>query len=126
MIPTQKYFMPAELIGIPLWNLFCIPSLFMEQYREYREYISSGLIMSTIVIVCLIFSDNSNQYLLFLFFPIVHMIVYASSDLSAYIPGIHILTRCTKIVQGMRSQMQEQNTKTSEIHYSYEERQNNI
>jgi hypothetical protein len=34
--PTEKYFMPASLLAIPFWNLFGIPSLFIEKYRAYR------------------------------------------------------------------------------------------
>lgn len=34
--PTQKYFMPAALIGLPVWNIFCLPSLFLAPYKEYR------------------------------------------------------------------------------------------
>jgi len=117
-IPTQKYFMPAGLIGLPLWNIFCIPSLWMEQYREYREYIISGIIITLLGI--LLFFWTGNQYLFFLLFPIVHIFIYASSDLSTYVPGIHILTRLFRVVRGLKDQIHEQNQQKTEAHFSYE------
>lgn len=116
--PTQKYFMPAGLIGLPLWNIFCVPSLWMEQYREYREYIISGIIITFLGII--FFLSTGNQYLLFLLFPIVHIFAYAASDVSTYVPGIHILTRLFSVARGLKNQIQEQNQQKTEAHFSYE------
>lgn len=118
IVPTQKYFMPAALIGLPVWNLFCIPSLWIEQYREYREYIISGIIITLLGVLA--FLTTGNQYLLFLLFPIVHIFVYVSSDVSTYVPGIHILIRLFRIVWGFKKQIQEQNEQKTEAHFSYE------
>lgn len=117
-VPTQKYFMPAGFIGLPLWNIFCIPSLWMEQYREYREYIISGIIITVLGII--FFLSTGNQYLIFLLFPIVHIFIYASSDLNAYVPGIHILTRLFRVAHNLKNQIQEQNQQKTEAHFSYE------
>lgn len=38
-IEVAPYFMPRPLIGLPLWNLFSIPSFFIAQYRPYRPLI---------------------------------------------------------------------------------------
>lgn len=117
-IPTQKYFMPAGLIGLPVWNIFCIPSVWMEQYREYREYIISGITIT--LIGTLLFFFTGNRYLPFLLFPIIHTFAYASSDLSTYIPGVHMLTRLFQMTSRLKNQIQEQNQQKSEAHFSYE------
>lgn len=85
--------MPASLIGLPLWNLFALPSLWIEKYREYREYVISGLMVTVSIAVIISFSSSASPYLLFFLFPTVHMMSYASYDLASYIPGIHIIMR---------------------------------
>lgn len=37
--PSTPYFFPISTIGIPFWNLFSLPSLFIGKYREYRSVI---------------------------------------------------------------------------------------
>lgn len=36
---TDKYFMPLGLLGIPIFNLISIPSLFIVRYKPYRRII---------------------------------------------------------------------------------------
>jgi hypothetical protein len=63
-VPTTAYFMPAPLIGIPFWNIFALPSLWIEKYREYREYVISGVIVTVSIAVIIYFSSSASPYLL--------------------------------------------------------------
>lgn len=38
--------MPANLLAIPFFNLFGIPSLFIERYQGYRRLIIEGLLIT--------------------------------------------------------------------------------
>ena len=117
--PSIPYFMPAGLIGIPFWNLFSIPSYWMEQYREYRSYILSGILITLLVSILIFWKWSASPYLLFMLFPIVHIFVYASYDLNAYIPGMHILLRLFGLAKITSTRMQERSQKKEEAHYTY-------
>ncbi len=41
--------MPTALIAIPVWNLFSLPSLWIAKYREYRNFIFSGIFITLIM-----------------------------------------------------------------------------
>ena len=117
--PSAPYFMPAWLIGIPFWNLFSVPSYWMEQYREYRSYILSGILITLLVSILIFWKWSASPYLLFMLFPIVHIFVYASYDLNAYIPGMHILLRLFGLAKITSTRMQERSQKKEEAHYTY-------
>lgn len=117
--PSNPYFMPAGLIGVPFWNLFTLPSLWIEQYREYRRSIIAWLLITLITWVLIYFRWSSSNYLPFLLFPIVHMLVMTGSDLGSAIPGINILFRIFGFAGRTHAAYQEKKNQTEEVHYSY-------
>ena len=86
IIPTHEYFMPPALIGLPIWNLFCLPSLWIEKYSEFRIYIISGVSITLLGGLIVLLCGNADPYMFLLLFPIVHMMTYARYDLGTYIP----------------------------------------
>ena len=86
IIPSHEYFMPPSLIGLPIWNLFCIPSLWIEKYSEFRIFIISGLSITFLGGLIIFFFGNADPYMFLLLFPIIHMMTYARYDLGTYIP----------------------------------------
>jgi hypothetical protein len=99
-----KYFMPAFLIGLPLWNIFSLPSLFMAKYRIYKHLIIQWLIITALLVFLLLFTwTQSSLWILLLLFPIVHIMTHASSDPSTRAPIIWLYMRIGKSLSKMGS-----------------------
>lgn len=90
----SPYFMPPWLIGIPFWNIFTIPSLFIEKYAPYRRLILAGFII-TLIYTYIFFYQRAYTHpmILMLIFPIIHILVFAREDLSTHVPGIELILR---------------------------------
>lgn len=90
---SEKYFMPAWLIGLPFWNLFTIPSVFIKKYKPYQELIAQWLIITFIFSFFFFWRrDFANPYLLLMLFPIIHILVYGASEKNIHTPGIGLIT----------------------------------
>lgn len=90
---VKPYFMPVALIGLPLWNIFTLPSFFTAQYRPYRWLILQGIIITLILIFGYIFVSNRDLLLLVFLFPIVHIFAYAKADIMTRTPIIGLIIR---------------------------------
>ena len=75
--------MPVYIIAIPIINLITLPSFFIASYRAYRLLIVQGALI-TLLFLGIVFwgSYLQSALLLLLIFPIVHIIVFARSDIS--------------------------------------------
>lgn len=88
------YFMPAWLLGIPFWNLFGIPSLFIEKYTPYRKLVIQWLIITLLYAYFFFFErDFTHVGVFILLFPIVHIMVYGGSDPATQSPFVGLLLR---------------------------------
>jgi hypothetical protein len=86
--PTVAYFMPFQLLGLPFWNLFSIPTLFQEQYHPYRRGVVLGLILTLLFSLSILFlGANNSAAILLLAIPILHMF-FATNWNSAVRPPI--------------------------------------
>lgn len=111
--------MPSGLIALPVWNLMCIPSLWIEEYREYREYILTGVSITLISTLTIYLSGNHEPILLFLLFPLVHMFSYSRTDLDKSIPIAHIITRFENIFRLTQSHLHNGSDKIASVHFEY-------
>jgi hypothetical protein len=118
--PETRYFMPASLIGMPFWNLFCIPSLWITQYREYREYIFSWILVTLGIGACLLIGGSMYSLIIVFLFPIVHMLSYADRDIGGYIPGTHLITRWTQWNTPLSKTRDNEEKISEEIRYTYD------
>lgn len=83
--------MPAWIIALPIINIVTLPSFFITSYRAYRFLIVQGCIITILFILTLFWgSYRENLLLLLLLFPIVHLAVYASTDVHTRAPLIGI------------------------------------
>lgn len=115
----EKYFMPAGLIGIPFWNLFTLPSLFIKKFQSYRRIVTEWLIIT--LIVCFFFfwrKDFSSPYLLILLFPVIHILIYARDGQDIHTPGIGLITWFFQFAKNTHSSLKEVGIKNTES-FSY-------
>ncbi|GAB0174518.1 MAG: hypothetical protein HHAS10_03970 [Candidatus Altimarinota bacterium] len=121
----EKYFMPASLIGLPFWNLFTIPSLFIKKFQSYRRISTEGLIITLIFSFFFFWrKEFSSPYLLLLLFPIVHILVYARESTNIHTPGIGLITGFFHFVKSTHTTIQEAAIKNSETFtYSSKEKE---
>ena len=121
ILPKESYFMPAWLIGLPFWNILCIPSLFIEKYREYRTLIIEWLIITLIYIyIIFVLGQYNHPILLLLLFPIIHIALYASRDLSTSVPWIGIFTRISRFGKWSLSSLEEKQKEIQKESYTYD------
>ncbi len=100
------YFMPRALIAIPVWNIFTIPSLFIERYRAYRPLIIQGLIITILSLLIVFFGGSLRSGLLLLMlFPIVHIFTYAGSDIMTRAPIVGIWSRIASLYSDISAQV---------------------
>ena len=104
----DSYFMPAWLIGIPFWNIFSIPSLFIKKYNSYRFIVMEWLLI-TLLFSYFIFwrKEFASPYLLLLLFPITHILVYARSEKNIHTPGIWLITRIFTFAKNTHMELKE-------------------
>lgn len=103
--PTEiKYFMPIGSVWLPFWNLFTLPSLFIEKYKEYRFLIIQWLLITFIALYILFFTKNPSSPVLFLLiFPIIHIFVFAPINTSTSSPAIGTFTKiCIRTLSLLR------------------------
>ncbi len=96
--------MPANLLAIPFFNLFGIPSLFIDRYRGYRRLVIEGLLITLLWAYVLFFLRSySHPLLLLSLFPIVHILSYGVTSLSLRTPGTSFITRLFESFGSMKS-----------------------
>lgn len=111
----EKYFMPAWLIGLPFWNIFTIPSVFIKKYKPYQEVIAQGLIITLIFSFFFFWrGDFASPYLLLMLFPIVHILVFGASEKNIHTPGIGLITWLFNYAKDAHANLKESLVKNTE------------
>ncbi len=112
--------MPVWIIALPIINLIILPSFFRESYQVYRFLIIQGFLI-TLLFLGIVFSGSYQEapLLLLLLFPIVHIAVYARSDILSRAPLIGIWIHMIPSYGRMKSHIENiANTKeTAEFRY---------
>lgn len=114
-VHSEKYFMPAWLIGLPFWNVFALPSLFIKKYQSYHTTILEWLIITWLF--CFFFfwrKEFSSPYLLLLLFPIVHILVFASQEKNIHTPWIGLITGLFRLAKGAHTTLKDSTTIAAE------------
>ena len=117
---SLPYFMPVELIAIPVWNIFTIPSLFIPKYQSYRSLIVQWLII-TLLLGYAYFAGWvvwSSLWLLLLY-PIVHIISFARSDTMTRAPIIGLWIRIKERYATVRSHINMMHDSKDGIGFTY-------
>jgi hypothetical protein len=120
MWKNEAYFMPAWLIGIPWCNIFCIPSLFIRKYASYRTLIIQGLLITGFMGYAYFIGWSYGSVLgLFLLFPIVHIVTFASSDVHTRAPIIGMWMRIWDSYSTLKNHVEELQVKKEETKFVY-------
>ncbi len=114
------YFMPVELIAIPIWNIFTLPSLFIAKYKPYRSLIIQWL-MITLLLGCAYFLGWIfwSVLWLMLLYPIVHIISFARRDTMTRAPIIWLWIHIKERYATVKSQISTMKEKKDEVGFSY-------
>ncbi len=122
-LPSEPYFMPIHLIGIPFFNLFTLPSLFIEKYKPYRKIILEGLMITALWIYVLFFLGNYTHILLLLsLFPIAHILIYGKSSLALHTPILSLLSRIFESLARISSLIMKVQKKEENESFTYEQK----
>ncbi len=114
-VNIEKYFMPTSLIWIPFWNIFTIPSLFIDKYKPYRFLIIEWLLITLFFSYFFFFrGDYSSPYLLLLLFPIIHILVYAKDNPETHAPGIWLIAQIFIFYKNTKKTLEQVTTRTTE------------
>lgn len=115
------YFIPIGSVWIPFWNIFTLPSLFLEKYTEYRSLIVQWLLITVIIAyVGIYLRDFWSPILSLLLFPIIHLLIFSSSDTSTHSPGIGTIIEILKRSIAIFHQVKKKESPKEEAKYTYE------
>lgn len=115
------YFMPIGSVWIPFWNIFTLPSLFLEKYREYRNLIVQWLLITMIVAyVGIYLRDFWSPILSLLLFPIIHHLIFSASNTSTHSPGIGTIVEILRRSIAIFHQVKKKESPKEEAKYTYE------
>ncbi len=115
------YFMPIGSVWIPFWNIFTLPSLFLEKYTEYRNLIVQWFFITVIIAyVGIYLRDFWSPILSLLLFPIIHLLIFSSSDTSTHSPGIGTIVEILRRSIAIFHQVKKKESPKEEAKYTYE------
>lgn len=114
------YFMPVELIAVPVWNIFTLPSIFISKYNPYRSLIVQWLII-TFLFGYAYFSGWVfwSAIWLLLLFPIVHIISFARSDSATRAPIVWLWVHLRERYTTMKSHITTIQETKNEVGFTY-------
>lgn len=116
----ESYFMPPNLLGIPFFNLFGLPSLFIEQYRPYRKLVLEWLMITLLWVYVFFFLHSySHPLLLLSLFPIVHILVSGASEKGEQTPWLSLITRVLENFGSLSTELQNAQKQSKEESYTY-------
>lgn len=118
--PTP-FFMPIELIALPVWNIFALPSLFISKYKIYRSLIIQGLIVTLLLGWAYFIGGIWGSTIgLLLLYPIVHIVSFARHDPLTRAPIIGLWVRLKDRFVTVKSHISELKEKKEEVGFTYE------
>ncbi len=89
--PTTKYPLPSWIIAIPVINIITVPSLTKVQYREYTKLILQWIGLTLLTGAVIYKYSLGSQIGLFLFFPIISLVLASEKNLLARAPIVSIM-----------------------------------
>ena len=114
------YFMPVELIALPVWNIFTLPSLFISKYRAYRSLVVQWLIITLLLGYAFYIRGIWGTAIgLLLLFPIMHIVSFSRIDSHTRAPIIGLWVNLKERFMTVKSHITGLQETTDTVGFTY-------
>jgi hypothetical protein len=117
---SVPYFMPLWLVGLPVFNLITLPSLFNSTYARYRDIVLQGITLTILFVLIGMTAGWNSSLETILLFPMIHLMSFASKDPDTRAPIVSLGVSLLHFISASKETINETAQKNEEkVSFSY-------